>query len=252
MKRARLGREPIEIIESIPFSQTIFLIASGKNYAQIISQERKIAPSPAVKQLKQLEKAGFIVSKKEKLLNKTIYSVNWSRIVKAFIELVEKRKEDYVDFIKKYEAQTNDFAFTERYVYGLDLNLIMDKKLLKNEYLVKALKGIFVFAYQSRTDMNLNISFLLNGILNEPEILNHFLGMLYTSKEDLDNQLEQTKEGRDFMELVNICTKFKVHPIFFSALNSKSLNDTLDRLDKDTREIMEMEEREAREKGEKK
>lgn len=251
MKRARLGREPIEIIESIPFSQTIFLIASGKNYAQIISQERKIAPSPAVKQLKQLEKAGFIVSKKEKLLNKTIYSVNWSRIVKAFIELVEKRKKNYEPFLEKYEVKSGVFGFKAEYFQGLQLDLLKEKRIIKNEYLNRAIRNIFIFAYESRMNMDFNISFLLDNIIKEPEMLNHFLEIMFTSKQDIDDELSKTKDGRDYQELMFIFQKLKLHPLFFSASYSHGMKRTMEQYEKDFKEVKEMEEREAKERGEK-
>jgi hypothetical protein len=251
MKRARLGREPIEIIESIPFSQTIFLIASGKNYAQIISQERKIAPSPAVKQLKQLEKAGFIVSKKEKLLNKTIYSVNWSRIVKAFIDSIEKRENLYGAFLDRYAEQKGVFGYKQEYFQKLNFDILKEKRILKNEYLTTAIKTLFISAYESKMDMNLTISFLFENILNDPEELSHYIGIRSTCRKDIEDELKKNKAGTDYKELIEICLRLQKHPLFFSARYTKSVKDSIEDSQRAFKEVKDMEEREAKERGEK-
>lgn len=251
MKRARLGREPIEIIESIPFSQTIFLIASGKNYAQIISQERKIAPSPAVKQLKQLEKAGFIVSKKEKLLNKTIYSVNWSRIVKAFMDYTIKRAENYSGFLDNFADKKGVFGYKQEYFQGLDFTLLNEKRLLKNTYLNNAIKTLFTYTYESRTDMNFSISFLFENILNDPEELSIYIGIKHTHRQDIVRELKKSKEGEDYAQLMDIMLRLKKHPLFFSARYTKSVKDSIEDSQRAFKGVKEMEEREAKKRGEK-
>ena len=89
MDKKKSGRNKIRVIESIPYSQLIFLIASGKNYALEIAKARgKEDSSPTAKQLDQLKKRGFLISKKERLLNKTLYLINWDRISQEFVSYV--------------------------------------------------------------------------------------------------------------------------------------------------------------------
>lgn len=85
MAKKNLGRSQINVLDSVPYSEIIFLIASGKNYALAIAEARgKKDSSPTAKQLNQLIKRGFLKSQKEKLLNKTLYSINWDKVAKEF------------------------------------------------------------------------------------------------------------------------------------------------------------------------
>jgi len=95
MAEKKVGRKPIEIIDSLPYSNIIFLVAGGDNYAQIIAEKRGNEPSPTVKQLKFLEKEKYLKSEKEKLLNKTIYFINWQKILDDFLKYVNQNV-DYV------------------------------------------------------------------------------------------------------------------------------------------------------------
>src|SRR3972149_1380562 len=96
MRKETRGRKPISIIESTPYSNIIFLIASGTNYPEAISKARKTDSSSTVKQLETLKKAKFLYEpKKEKLLNKTIYSVNWKKIIEEFVKYLRVNV-DYV------------------------------------------------------------------------------------------------------------------------------------------------------------
>lgn len=95
MGRKSKGKRRIPVVNNIIYSNLIFFVASGKNYALSIAKVRnKKDSSPTAKQLKQLEERGFLKSRKEKLLNKTIYSINWSRIIEEF-------KKFYDDFKKQ-------------------------------------------------------------------------------------------------------------------------------------------------------
>ena len=92
MVKRIVGRTKINVIDSIPYSQLIFLVASGKSYALSIAEARgKTDSSPTAKQLKQLEARGFLKSQKEKLLNKTVYSVNWKKIIEEFNTLLSTK-----------------------------------------------------------------------------------------------------------------------------------------------------------------
>ena len=82
-----MGRKRVKIFESKALCRLLLLVSRGINYAQAISKETGNKPSPIVKQLKILEKTGYLNKpKKEKLLNKSIYSVNYKKILDEFIE----------------------------------------------------------------------------------------------------------------------------------------------------------------------
>lgn len=145
------GREKVSVSNSLPFSQIIFLIASGKDYALSIAEARgKKDSSPTAKQLKQLEERGFLKSEKEKLLNKTRYYIEWKKIIEEFI---------------KYVNENIDYVCSENERSGLNLkNTIKgfeeivkqakEKKfqedLKKNKYLITFLKAYFSYIAKSR------------------------------------------------------------------------------------------------------
>ncbi|MBI4158890.1 hypothetical protein HY500_01375 [Candidatus Woesearchaeota archaeon] len=82
-----MGRKKVRIIESKALCRLLLLVSRGINYAQVISKETGNKPSPVVKQLKILEKTGYLNKpKKEKLLNKSVYSINYEKICDEFIE----------------------------------------------------------------------------------------------------------------------------------------------------------------------
>lgn len=86
MVKKNFGRDKINVIDSMPYSELIFIVSSGKNYPLSIAEARgKKDSSPTAKQLNQLVERGFLVSQKEKFLNKTIYSVDYEKIVEEFI-----------------------------------------------------------------------------------------------------------------------------------------------------------------------
>lgn len=96
----RLGRKPIEIINSLPYSEIIFLIASGENYPQVVAEKRKKEVSPTAKQMNELKEKGFLISineeeKKNFPQNKKYFSVNWKKIIEEFIKYVNENI-DYV------------------------------------------------------------------------------------------------------------------------------------------------------------
>ncbi len=85
MVKKNLGRNKINVIDSVPYSELIFLVSSGVNYPLSIAEARgKKDSSPTAKQLNQLVDRGFLKSNKEKLLNKTIFSINWGKISREF------------------------------------------------------------------------------------------------------------------------------------------------------------------------
>lgn len=111
MGKETRGRKAIPIIESLPYSSIIFLTASGINYPEAISKARKTNSSSTVKQLEALKNASFLNEpKKEKLLNKTIYSVNWKKIIEEFV---------------KYLRVNVDYVYSENDRLGMNLDKII-------------------------------------------------------------------------------------------------------------------------------
>lgn len=136
MVKRTVGRTKINVIDSIPYSQLIFLVASGKSYALNIAEARgKTDSSPTAKQLKQLEARGFLKSQKEKLLNKTVYSVNWKRVIEEFIRYVNEN----IDYVcsenerLKLNLKNTIKGFDERIEKAKDKKFQEDLK--KNNYL---------------------------------------------------------------------------------------------------------------------
>jgi len=167
MVKKNLGRKQQKVIESSPYDEIIFIVASGYNYALKIAEIReKKDSSPTAKQLKQLEERGFLKSSKEKLLNKTIYEVNWNKIAQEFakylLEIVMKRDQqlkayyggDYNNYIKRQEQDLKKInegiskrksgrEYNEEKAYKNLKELIKSKRLNKNKYLHNLFKIIF-------------------------------------------------------------------------------------------------------------
>jgi hypothetical protein len=105
-------------------SEIILYVMSGKNYAQEIAKDNKELPSTIVRRLQKLEKYKLLKSEKEKLLNKTKYSINWSELSKLFAKFHFQGNDHYqkmlgelfederfialfVAFVKKYLEFSN-------------------------------------------------------------------------------------------------------------------------------------------------
>lgn len=87
----------------------LFSVLKGNDYAQKIAADLNKSPSTLVRQLQKLEKIGMINSKKEKLLNKTIYNVDWGKIEDIFLKIFDSRLDVFIESYK--EALTNPFIF---------------------------------------------------------------------------------------------------------------------------------------------
>ncbi|MBU0894583.1 MAG: hypothetical protein KKF48_03025 [Nanoarchaeota archaeon] len=146
IKKSSSGRDKIKVIESVPYSQLIFLISSGKTYALEIAKARgKKDSSPTAKQLDQLKKRGFLTSKKGGLLNKNIYSINWKKINKEFVNYVfnifEKDVKDYKKISKKEQDEPKENHYNELLKKIKTKNF--DKDIKNHEYLITLLKLTF-------------------------------------------------------------------------------------------------------------
>lgn len=116
------------IIDNPKYLKIILLIKQNKNYNEVLSRELEIKPSSTYEHLKYLERQGFIISKpEEERFNKTIYSVNYEKIIEEFIlylrAMFEKTMKDNLslsdeDFLNKFEQETsnNDIFNTKNYL----------------------------------------------------------------------------------------------------------------------------------------
>jgi hypothetical protein len=136
----RLGRKQIEVINSIPYSEIIFLIASGENYPQAVAEKRKKEISPTAKQMNELKEKGFLISINEKEKknfpqNKKYFSVNWKKIIEEFIRYVNEN----IDYVcsenerLKLNLKNTIKGFEERVKQAKDKKFQEDLK--KNNYL---------------------------------------------------------------------------------------------------------------------
>jgi hypothetical protein len=62
----------------------LLAVYSDLRYAQAISKKLGKEPSPVSRQLKMLASSGYLIASKEQLLNKTLYEINWEKIISSF------------------------------------------------------------------------------------------------------------------------------------------------------------------------
>lgn len=100
-KKTRKGKQRIPVIENNIYSNLLFQIALGNNYAQKIFEATKKPTSIIVRQLDILKKEGFVSSKyiEDKsvfpMQRLTLYSVNWEKIIEEFLKYIQENV-DYV------------------------------------------------------------------------------------------------------------------------------------------------------------
>jgi len=76
-----------DVLHNPELARVFISIVKGINYPQRIAKNLNKTPATIVDQVQKLKREGLITSKKEKLLNKTRYSVNWDKIEEIFIKL---------------------------------------------------------------------------------------------------------------------------------------------------------------------
>lgn len=210
----KLGRSKINVIDSIPYSNLIFFIASGKNYALIIAEARgKGDSSPTTKQLGELERKGFLKSHKEKLnlLNKKFYSVNWDLIAEKFIkrskEWIEEAKQSfsYIEYIQEAKFVNQHIQATAS-PYPENIKELIEnfdkrsKEYIKNEIIREILKATF----SNFSKSNISISVVYDKLINSLIIFS--LGI----QQDLQiNTLLDDHEIKEFLEFSSILRGLK-------------------------------------------
>jgi hypothetical protein len=227
----KIGRTPIKITESLPFSEVILLVASDQNYPQKIAEIRKTKPSAIVKQLDILKRKKFLNNPvKEKLLNKTLYTVNFNKINEEFIEFIKKRLNQSQSLNKNLIP------------LNINLNVLNDKKVYRNSYLTALFKIVFNRVGLSHEKVSINHLF---DIMIKYDLLSKFSLINSASEERavdkineegransgnpralIDNQTESIKksfginiknQGEEMKEIENlreICERLKIDPLF--------------------------------------
>ena len=105
------GRGKIKcVLDSSAFRELLLRIHHGENYAhKIASSMGKKYSSPILFQLKKLEAMGLLKSKKEKLLNKTIFHPTPLGITTIlFCGRIEKEKRMYLRRLKDLGFKQNE------------------------------------------------------------------------------------------------------------------------------------------------
>lgn len=172
MKRKFKGRVRISIIENQIYSNLIFQVAFGNNYAQKIFEifGKKKSASVISRQLDYLEKKENYLTSEVKEDKKVfpmqkvrIYSVNWKRIIEEFIKEVKKQKESITKENERLNANLNE-------VFGSRITLLeyLDNKdfiksISNNTYLEHYLK--IYFKKIAQVSRNYTISEALSYIL---------------------------------------------------------------------------------------
>jgi hypothetical protein len=201
MVKRIVGRTKINVIDSIPYSQLIFLVASGKSYALNIAEARgKTDSSPTAKQLKQLEARGFLKSQKEKLLNKTVYSVNWKKIIEEFIKYVNENI-NYVCSENKRIGMNLDKVikgFNERIQQIKSKDFQRDIK--KNKYLISFFKKYFSETGRLKENWTITATFDFLSFFGDMNFLYKWIPShdFYNIEKALD--FINSKEGNSFPE----------------------------------------------------
>jgi len=137
-----------DIEKSPELSRIIFCIAKGHNYARDIAKTLTKDSTTVVRQLQKLEKLRYISSKKEKILNKTIYSVNWKKIMSVYS----------VWLGKKFKLAAHEYRKLKIDKYGdIPIGFLEEKNIPKliseSKHILLLLKEIFKtqenYKYQS-------------------------------------------------------------------------------------------------------
>lgn len=196
MKKQTRGRKTIPILESIPYSNIIFLISSGINYPEAISKARKTNSSSTVKQLAVLRKEGFLNEpKKEKLLNKTRYSVNFDKILEEYLsycfDIYESKEIKMENNFKKSSSIPNDNV--------KKISLVKNDKLIFSKYEMTEITN------------NEHLRFLIKSFcMTEPltrdstlsSIFERINSLILNNKEILAKLESQNNGMRKFIELL--------------------------------------------------
>lgn len=182
MKKETKGRKPIPIIESTPFSEIIFLISAGINYPEVISKARSRDTSSTVQQLKTLKEMKFLNEpKKEKMLNRTRYSVNWKKINQEFIDFMHSK------------SQKPEFKIPEKYADNKYLSLYFERIFAPYKQIhTKTIRDIF--EELSTSSLESLAPFDETSKLKELGEFSKFLNLINRGNWENENFIEKSEE----------------------------------------------------------
>jgi len=113
---------------SAALTKLVILVYKEYNYPQKISQHIRVTQSPVSRQLKQVEKDGYIEGKKENLLYKTVYELNWYNLISLFYENLTQN----ISFNLKKQAEKEKVS-VEKLIESLKENKEIDLRNYKEE-----------------------------------------------------------------------------------------------------------------------
>ncbi len=180
MVKKNLGRNKINVIDSVPYSELIFLVSSGVNYPLSIAEARgKKDSSPTAKQLNQLVDRGFLKSNKEKLLNKTIFSINWGKISREFFNhYFQTYQKMMLEMQERFNIAISKVANIKEDIDLSDLNIVFKDK--EEKEIIEDKNILFLLRAFIETENILNKSTLRSIferisrlILSDKEIFKH-------------------------------------------------------------------------------
>lgn len=74
------------VLNNRPYFEIISIISQGKTYPTELAKKLKKQRAILYRQIVKLKEYNYVLESKEKLLNKTIYLLNYPQIIKTFIE----------------------------------------------------------------------------------------------------------------------------------------------------------------------
>jgi hypothetical protein len=228
MKKKTRGREKLNVLDSIPLSEIILLIVSGVNYPLGIAKERgQKDSSPTTIQLTKLsDEEGIVKVQEERILKRTIYSINWNVLNNIFIDNIFNRL-----------SQLYNEKLQEMGEYNAERQLERSKKLAKEKTI--SLEGI-----GKLTDYNLNEAyyFINDKKFNEEirgnayliHLLQNFLKLM--SKSPIKSKNKPLRQI--FEDLIINLSRFKLEDSFLelpiyrkSEINEKLSKEELEPLE---------------------
>ncbi|MEN7982376.1 MAG: hypothetical protein ABFQ65_02930 [Nanoarchaeota archaeon] len=157
----KLGRNKIEVIDSVPYSQIIFLVAKGFNYPQAVALKRNTEVSPTSRQMLRLKNQGYLLSLNE------IENKNFLQNKKYFLINGPKINEDFINYIKSKNCNP-DFKIPPKFIENKFLSLYFKKIFAETSISkYKTIKEIFEMFSRSLLDSCASISI-------EPKELSEF------------------------------------------------------------------------------
>lgn len=151
-KKGRFGKRQLPIIENIPYCKILYAINKDKLQPFEISKITGQDNSLIIKHLKILIKEGFIDV--DKVKKTKVYSVNFNKITKEFIDFLKKKGEDNEEYFKVWQKNSVTSKgeagnkLINRYLKGELPHQTFDKAIeyerwINNPFLIDYFKKLF-------------------------------------------------------------------------------------------------------------